>query len=101
MTEEQYEAMGADFADLTNGEGLITHTAWTEAFTAVYGADAKDMISVYETIFAALDLDGNDAISVCCFSFQSHFLYSLFTLCSNRLMNTFFSMELLNTEHLR
>ena len=64
MTEEQYDELVRGFSDLTGGADEISHAAWTEAFSAVYGEEEKDLAAYFEAIFSALDLDKNESISV-------------------------------------
>ena len=64
MTEEQYDELVSGFSDLTGGTDEISHAAWTEAFSAVYGEEEKDLAAYFEAIFSALDLDKNESISV-------------------------------------
>ena len=64
MTEEEYDQLARGFSDITGGASEISHTAWTEAFSAMYGEEEKDLAAYFEGIFSALDVDKNDSISV-------------------------------------
>lgn len=64
MTEEEYDRLASGFTDLTGGAQEISHAAWTEAFSAMYGEEEKDLAAYFEAIFSALDVDKNDSISV-------------------------------------
>ena len=68
MTEEEYDRLASGFTDLTGGAQEISHAAWTEAFSAMYGEEEKDLAAYFEGIFSALDVDKNDSISVSFFS---------------------------------
>ena len=64
VTEEEYDQLARGFSDITGGASEISHEAWTEAFSAMYGEEEKDLAAYFEAIFSALDVDKNDSISV-------------------------------------
>jgi len=64
VTPEEYDAIAAEFNNLTGGANEIPHAVWTEAFCASLGEENKDIASYYESIFSVLDCDKNETLTL-------------------------------------